>query len=75
MRQENNLEYQIRINGKAVSYFTDLGADETGQWLKVVDDNPEDFVDLCVVRTEILFSPHRYFAMQRNFRKTLGGKQ
>ena len=67
MRQNNSTEYQLRINGKPIKYFDSLTAEEIGMWLKCVDENPEQFVDIALVRTEILFSPHRYYAIKKHF--------
>jgi hypothetical protein len=69
MRENNKTEYQLRINGEPVKYFDSIGADEISEWLDHVESNPESYVDISLVRTEILFSPHRYFAMQRHFIK------
>lgn len=74
-RQNNTTEYCLRINGKPIKYFDLIGADEIAEWLECADNNPESYVDLSLVRTEILFSPHRYYAMKKHFDQSAQQKQ
>lgn len=67
-RQNNTTEYHLRVNGKPIMYFDNIGADEIAEWLEQVELNPDAYVDLSLVRTEILFSPHRYHAMKDHFK-------
>ena len=71
MRQNNTIEYQLRINGKPIKYFDSIGANQIAEWLKVAKEHADldtkSYVDLSLVRTEILFSPHRYYAMKKHF--------
>lgn len=69
IHQQSGTEYQVRINGSPVIYYNILSNDLFDHYAKVCADNPNDYVDIVAVRTEILMNQHTYSQMQRHFCK------
>ena len=65
--QTSNTEYRIRINGGAVRYYHDMHKTMLDEFAVIARDNPEDYVDIVSVRTEILLNQGSYYQMKRHF--------
>jgi hypothetical protein len=66
-RPNSNSEYQIRIDGAVVRYLTMLTSDGINEYLELCKANPDKYVDIVVVRTEILFNQFNYAKMKKHF--------
>ena len=67
VHQQSGTEYQVRINGSPVIYCNNLSNGLLDQYAKTCADNPDDYVDIVSVRTEILMNQHTYSQMRRHF--------
>lgn len=65
--QQSGTVYQIRIDGKPVRYFTMIGQTEINDWLKICCDNPDCYVDIAIIRTEILLNQYNYALLEKHF--------
>jgi hypothetical protein len=67
MHQQSGTEYQIRINGHQVAWFSLYTKEIMDEYANVCRDNPKDYVDIVSVRTEILLNQGSYQIMKRHF--------
>jgi hypothetical protein len=67
--QQSRTEYQVRINGKAVSDSPSMDNEMMDSFANACAENPEVYVDIVSVRTEILMNQFNYRQMQRHFVK------
>ena len=65
--QGNTTEWQIRIDGKPVYYPHTLCNESLNTWAKLCRDNPDCYVDIVKVSTQIVLSQCEYYAMERHF--------
>jgi len=65
--QRSETEYRIRINGGAVRYYTEMHKTMLDEFAKICAENPDDYVDIVSIRTEILMSQYSYHQMKRHF--------
>jgi len=71
MRQSNQSEYQIRINGSPVVFETMMSLSLMDEWEKISAENPNDFVDIVLVSTNILMANNIYGIMEKHFKVDL----
>ena len=67
VHQSNKSEYQIRMDGKPLLYPVAIGPSEIGEWLDLCQENPDCYVDIVSVQTEIVMSQQIYRQMKRHF--------
>lgn len=67
--QSNETEYQVRIDGSPVWYSSTFGQEEIDQWLKTCSEFPNCYVDIVLIRKEILVNQGNYSRMQKHFEK------
>lgn len=60
-------QYQIRINGSFACELDCFDKYSIEKFAEICRDNPNDFVDVVFVRTEILMNQFSYHQMQRHF--------
>ena len=65
--QQSGTEYQARINGSPILWDNSVSRDLLCNYAKVCADNPNDYVDIVAVRTEILMNQHTYMQMKKHF--------
>jgi len=70
VHQSNRSEYQIRIDGNAVRYYTILSHSVIDEYLDICNDNSDCYVDICRVNHEIIMNQGCYHAMKRHFDNT-----
>ncbi len=69
IHQQSGTVYQVRVNGLAVAHWSSVDAAFLDEFAKVCEKNPDEYVDIVSVRTEILMNQNTYSQMQRHFRK------
>ena len=67
IHQTSTWEYQLRIDGGFVESFQSISEEAFTQWLEVCKDNPDCYVDIVRVNTEIIISQGKYLAMKQHF--------
>lgn len=67
IHQTSSFEYQIRIDGEPVRHSTILTKDELDIYLDLCKTNAHKYVDIVVVRTEILINQFNYSQMKKHF--------
>lgn len=67
--QQSGTEYQIRVNGNPVSDSPSLDNEMLDSFANACAKQPEDYVDIVSIRTEILMNQFNYRQMQRHFVK------
>lgn len=65
--QQSNTEYQVRINGMPILWYSNIHKDLLLTYAQVCADHPNDYVDVVAVRTEILMNQHTYMQMKKHF--------
>lgn len=70
VHQSSKNEYQIRVNGVPYRYYSAMSKEVYDTYLGVCSDLPDDYVDIVLIRTEILMSQYDYHQMKRHFGKT-----
>ena len=60
VHQQSRTEYQIRINGRAVRWFSLFTNEVMEHYAEVCADNQGEYVDIVSVRTEILLNQGSY---------------
>lgn len=65
--QSSSSEYQIRVDGKPISYHYMLCNEALGEWVEVCKANPDCYVDIVRVDTQILISQFEYHQMKKHF--------
>lgn len=71
-RNRSETEYRIRINGGHVRFYKDMHQEVMGDFAQICADNPDDYVDIVLVRTEIVMNQYSYNQMKRHFHKQQG---
>jgi hypothetical protein len=69
VHQQSGTVYQVRVNGSAVAHWSSVDHSLLDEFANVCAQNPDEYVDIVSVRTEILMSQNTYSQMQRHFRK------
>lgn len=67
IHQSSNTEYQIRIDGTPMRYYSTISPEFIADWLEVCAANPRCYVDIVSVRTEIIVNQGLYSLMGRHF--------
>lgn len=65
--QTSRTQYQIRINGVGVRFYNDMHKNMMTEFAAIARDNPDDYVDIVSVRTEILVNQYSYHQLKRHF--------
>jgi len=65
--QSSGSEYQIRIDGKPVAYPMIICPAVMNEWLDLCHENPDCYVDIVSVHTEIVMSQHTYTQVKKHF--------
>jgi len=65
--QSNSSEYHIRVDGKTLYWSSMLGRVEINEFLKLCKENPDCYVDIARVSTEILMNQGEYHSFQIHF--------
>ena len=60
-------EYQIRVGGYPVSYPYCIDKDALQEFAEICKNNPDSFVDIVRVNTEIVMGKFEYNQMKRHF--------
>jgi len=68
--QTSHTQYQIRINGAGVRFYNDMHKNMITEFAAIARDNPNDYVDIVSVRTEILVNQYSYHQLKRHFANT-----
>jgi len=68
LHQGSDTRYQIRIDGKPTKEYSTIGNTEIEEWLSLCDNNPDCYVDIVQLRTEILMSQFNYNIMKKHFK-------
>ena len=68
--QASHTQYQIRINGGGVRFYNDMHKNMMTEFAAIARDNPDDYVDIVSVRTEILVNQYSYHQLKRHFANT-----
>ena len=69
IHQQSGTVYQVRVNGAAVAHWSTIDNFFLAEFASVCAKNPDEYVDIVSVRTEILMNQNTYSQMQRHFRK------
>lgn len=67
IHQVSTTEYQIRVDGKPVHFPSQVDKVALDQYLALCAENPDCYVDVVSVRTQVLFSQHTYHQMEKHF--------
>lgn len=65
--QTSHTQYRIRINGVGVRFYNDMHKNMMTEFAAIARDNPNDYVDIVSVRTEILVNQYSYNQLKRHF--------
>jgi len=69
IHQSSHKEYQVRIEGKPIYYPHTMDAEALRTWAKVCKDNPDCYVDIVRIDTQIIMSQFEYCQMKKHFDK------
>ena len=67
--QSNRSEYQIRVDGKPVRYYSLLCEETIISYLQICKENQDCYVDICRVSHEIIMNQGCYHVMKRHYEK------
>jgi len=69
IHQSSHVDYQIRIDGVAKYYPQRLDKNSLKAFIKLCEKNPNCYVDIARVNTEIVMSQYDYHQMKRHFKE------
>jgi len=69
VHQSNKSEYQIRIDGKPVYFPHSVDSYALDKYAELCASNPDCYVDIVSVSTEIILSQFEYHQLKRHFEK------
>lgn len=67
----NETEYQLRINGAPVKWYSMFGQEPIRDFIATQSDNPKDRVDLVIVTKTSIVSSYAYGQFERHFKEHL----
>lgn len=70
IKQENNIEYQIRVDGEPVYYPYNMNLDALDKYAELCKSNPNSYVDIVEIQTRKLFTQAEYHQMRIHFKET-----
>ena len=70
IHQSSHSQYQIRIDGVPKYYPHAMGSDALETWAALCKKNPDCYVDIVRVDTQIIMSQYDYHQMQTHFNKS-----
>ena len=67
IHQANSSEYQVRVDGKPVYYNGCISKHTFDKYLEICKENPDCYVDIARVSTDIICNQGVYHDFKRHF--------
>jgi hypothetical protein len=69
VHQSSNYEYQVRVNGKPIGFWGTTTTEIFEMYANACKANPNEYVDIVHVRTEILMNQGTYHQLKKHFQE------
>lgn len=69
--QSSHSEYQIRIDGVPKYYPHSMGSGALNKWAELCEENPDCYIDIVRIDTQIIMSQYDYHQMKVHFNREI----